>query len=124
MPFDGTGYQRRSTVLDKIDQVIRLLSDEQRWCKRRLQTREGRRCIVGALIAVDALILKEPIRVAIEQVTGEYYLKLEAFNDHAQTTHALVMKVLQQARAHIANSQETASQAERVPLKRFWDVFR
>jgi hypothetical protein len=43
MPFDGTGYQRRSTVLDKIDQVIRLLSDEQRWCKRRLQTSQGLR---------------------------------------------------------------------------------
>jgi hypothetical protein len=123
MPFDGTGYQRRSTVLDEIDQVIQLLSDEQRWCKRRLETRDGRRCIVGALIAVDALILKEPIRLAIVQVTGEYYLKLEAFSDHPKTTHALVMKVLQQARANIANSQETASQAERVPLKRFWDVF-
>jgi hypothetical protein len=124
MPFEGTRYQRRSEVLDKIGQVIQLLSDEQRWCKRQLVSFDGRRCILGALIAVDALTLKKPIRLAIEQVTGEYYFKLEAFNDHPQTTHALVMKVLQQARANIANSQETASQAERVPLKRFWDVFR
>jgi hypothetical protein len=123
MPFDGTGYQRRSEVLDKINQVIELLSDEQRWCKRRLETGDGRRCIVGALIAVDAPILNKPIRLAIVQVTGEH-LNLEAFNDHPKTTHALVMKVLQQARANIANSQATASQAERVPLKRFWDVFR
>ena len=111
MPFDGTGYQRRSEVLDKIDQVIQLLSDERRWCKRRLETRDGRRCIVGALIAVDALILKEPIRLAILQVTGEYYLKLEAFNDYPKTTHALVMRVLQKARENMARSQEPRSLA-------------
>lgn len=105
MPFDGISYERRLKALDKMNQVIQLLGDERRWCKRELETDDGRRCVVGALIAVDAdTLLKEPIRCAIEQVTGEYYLKVEAFNDHPQTTHALVIRVLEQARANIANA--------------------
>ena len=123
MPFDGTGYQRRSEVLDKMEQVIQLLSDEERWCKRQLVTFDGRRCIVGALIAVDALILKKPIRMAIEQVTGQYHLKIEAFNDHPHTTHAVVMKVLQQARENIAKAEETTSYAHHTHLPRFWHIF-
>jgi hypothetical protein len=125
MPFDGTGYERRAEVFDKMDQVIHLLSDERRWCKRELETDDGRRCIVGALIAVDAvMVLKKPIRLAIEQVTGEYYLKIEAFNDQPKTTHAVVMAVLQQARENIAYSKETASYLHHAPVIRFWDIFR
>jgi hypothetical protein len=125
MPFDGTSYERPLKALDKIDQVIQLLGDERRWCKRELETDDGRRCIVGALIAVDAAtLLKEPIRCAIEQVTGEYYLKVEAFNDHPQTTHSLVVRVLDQARANIANADSLAPHFDHVPPTRFWRNFR
>jgi hypothetical protein len=125
MPFDGTGHERNAEVLDKMDQVLHLLSDERRWCKRELETDDGRRCIVGALIAVDAvMVLKKPIRLAIEQVIGEYYLKIEAFNDHPNTTHAVVMAVLQQARENIACSRETAPRVNHAHVVRFWDIFR
>ena len=125
MPFDGTGYQRRVDALDKMDQVIQLLGDKRRWCKRRLETSDGRRCIVGALMAVDAVtVLKKPIQVAIEQVTGDYYVWIEAFNDHPKTTHAVVMSVLQRARENIAKAEETASYADHELLQSFCEVFR
>jgi hypothetical protein len=102
MPLDGTGYEGRIEALDKIDKVIDLLSDERRWCKRQLLTRDGRRCLLGAMMAVEATaVLKGPILVAIEQVTDRDYLRIELFNDHPRTTHAQVMAVLHQARENI-----------------------
>ena len=103
MPFDGTGYERRIQVLDKTDKVIALLSDPRRWCKNRLRSPDGRRCIVGALMDVDAEVeLVAPILLAIEQVTGRNYWWIQNFNDHPLTTHAEVVKVLWQARENIA----------------------
>ncbi len=102
MPFDGTGYERRIQVLDKMDKVIGLLSDERHWCKRRLRTPEERYCILGAIMEAEAEAeLKAPILLAIKQVTGRDHLRIEMFNDSSQTTHALVVKVLLQARENI-----------------------
>lgn len=102
MPFDGTGYEGRIEALDKMDKVIDLLSHEDRWCKQQLRSYDGRRCILGAMMASDAtIVLKEPILMAIKQVTGRDYLRIEMFNDHPLTTHALVLKVLDQARENI-----------------------
>jgi len=99
MPFDGTGYEGRVEALGKMDKVIDLLSDERRWCKKRLQTFDGRRCILGAMEAADATyVLKAPILRAIKQVTDRDYLRIEMFNDHPLTTHPLVVRVLHQAR--------------------------
>lgn len=102
MPFDGTGYEGRIECLEKMDKVIDLLSQEDRWCKQQLRSYDGRRCILGAMMASDAtIVLKEPILMAIKQVTGRDYLRIEMFNDHPLTTHTLVLKVLQQARENI-----------------------
>ncbi len=61
MPFDGTNYEGRIEALEKTDKVIDLLSDEARWCKRALRTRDGRRCIVAATMAADPMAqLKTP----------------------------------------------------------------
>lgn len=104
MPFDGIGYEGRIEALDKVDKVIDLLSREDRWCKQQLRSYDGRRCILGAMMAADATIaLKEPILLAIKQVTGRDYLRIEMFNDHPLTTHGLVVKVLHQARDNIVN---------------------
>jgi hypothetical protein len=104
MPFDGSTYEVRARSLSQIDKVIDLLSDERRWCKQRLQTPDGRYCILGAMKAVGAEIgLKAPILLAIEQVTGRYAVRIEMFNDHPRTTHAVVLKVLHQARQNIAD---------------------
>jgi hypothetical protein len=102
MPFDGTGYDGRIEALDKMDKVIDLLSREDRWCKQQLRSYDGRRCILGAMMAADAtIVLKEPILMAIKQVTGRDYLRIEMFNDHPLTTHGLVLKVLHQARDNV-----------------------
>src|SRR5580704_3413033 len=112
MPFDGIGYDGRIETLDKVDKVIDLLSREDRWCKQQLRSYDGRRCILGAMMAADATIaLKEPILLAIKQVTGRDYLRIEMFNDHPLTTHGLVVKVLNQARDNVVNGV-----AERQPV--------
>lgn len=49
---------------------------------------------------------------AIEQVTGCYYARIEAFNDEPQTTHAVVIKVLRQAREDILNAAITPRAVE------------
>jgi len=102
MPFDGTGFDGRNDALERMDKVIGLLSREDRWCKQQLRSYDGRRCILGAMMAADAtIVLKEPILLAIRQVTGRDYLRIEMFNDHPLTTHAMVVKVLNQARTNI-----------------------
>ena len=102
MPLDGTGYEDRFETLEKIDKVIELLGDERRWCQKQLQTLDGRRCILGAMKAADATyVLKAPILRAIKQVTGRNHLRIEVFNDHPLTTHALVVQVLHRARANV-----------------------
>jgi hypothetical protein len=102
MPFDGTGYEARIDALDKIDKVIDLLAREDRWCKQQLRSYDGRRCILGAMMAADATVaLKEPILLAIRQVTGRDYLRIEMFNDHPLTTHGLMLRVLHQARDNV-----------------------
>ncbi len=123
MPFDGTEYGCRVQVLEKMDKVIDLLSDERRWCKRQLRSPDGRSCILGAMKAVDAVAeLKAPILLAIEQVAG-HFCRIEDFNDHARTHHALVMKVLRQARENIL-TDSTAVRTQRVgALARLWSVF-
>jgi hypothetical protein len=104
MPFDGTGHEGRIDALDKMDKVIDLLSREDRWCKQQLRSYDGRRCILGAMMAADATIaLKEPILMAIKQVTGRDYLRIEMFNDHPLTSHATVVKVLGQARDNLVS---------------------
>ena len=102
MPFDGTGYEGRRDALHKIDDVIALLATKRKWCKHALETWDGRRCILGAIIAADAeTTLKEPVLRAIREVTGLSYRHIQSFNDDPATSHALVLRVLHQARENI-----------------------
>jgi hypothetical protein len=124
MPFDGTVYEGRVRSLDKMDKVIDLLSDETRWCKRKLQTPDGRYCIVGAMMAVDAVSeLRKPILLAIDQVTGRHYPSIETFNDHLLTTHALVLKVLGRARENMLSDSSTTAKQRVGAWARFGKVF-
>lgn len=122
MPFDGIGYEGRIDTLDKMDKVIDLLGREDRWCKQQLRSYDGRRCILGAMMAADATIaLKEPILLAIKQVTGRDYLRIEMFNDHPLTTHGLVVRVLHQARDNIVNGvMERAPAYASLPTSAWW----
>ncbi len=121
MPFDGTRYEGRIPALDKMDKVIDLLSDEKRWCQKQLRSPDGRYCILGAMEAAGGEVeLKRPILLAIEQVTGRSYARIEDFNDHPMTTHPLVVRVLWQARE---NTIIGAPQAARQRIGT-WALFR
>ena len=113
MPLDDTGWEKRIVPLDKIDRVIDLLATEDRWCQGHLVTRDGRRCIMGAVQEVngaDSLI--QPISLAIRQVTGRRFGRIERFNDDPATTHGLVVNVLFQARSNIISGVAASSDNE------------
>jgi hypothetical protein len=110
MPLDDLGFGRNVEALEKIDKVLELLATEDRWCKGKLISLDGRRCIIGALQAVDGTAaLIAPIRLAIHQVTGQAFRRIEVFNDHRSTTHALVIAVLLRARQNILYGVDEAS---------------
>ena len=130
MPFDGIGRDGRIDALDKLERVADLLAREDRWCKQQLRSYDGRRCILGAMMAVEAtVILKEPMLRAIKDVTGRDFLRIEMFNDHPSTSHGLVMKVLNQARSNLLRgiatpaAQTPAGWASFNPLARLRRVF-
>ena len=134
MPFDGTGYEGSVEALEKMDKVIDFLSDQRHWCKKQLQTPDGRRCILGAMNAADAThVLKAPILRAIKQLTGRDYQRIETFNDHPLTTHALVVRVLHQARENVlddlagrlaARERSTASSVSFGPAAYLFRILR
>lgn len=108
MPFDGSEreHDARWRILkeigDQLGEVEALLAREERWCKGVLETPDGRRCILGAMHAVHASRILEPVILsAIKEVTGRYYLRIDAFNDHRSTTHGLVLAVLEQAQGNV-----------------------
>ncbi len=102
MPLDDTQLRPTIALLDQIDRTIGFIDTPEKWCKQPLRTIDGRRCMLGAMMMANAEItLKEPIRLAIRQVTGRDYLRIEMFNDHPRTTHAMVLQALHQARANI-----------------------
>ena len=87
MPFDGVGLGLDDRV-GKIDKVIDLLGTSDRWCKGTLKTHDGRRCIRGAIMAVDGVGTLQPVVLrAINEVTGRHYRRIESFNDHPDTNH-------------------------------------
>jgi hypothetical protein len=117
MPFDGIHFE----ALEKIDKVIDLLAREDRWCKRQLRTYDGRRCILAAMIDADATaVLREPILLAIKQVTGHDYHKVEVFNDSPLTSHDLILRVLHQARDTVLSGRFAPPMASPVAASPSW----
>ena len=111
MPFDGLGFVADESVR-KLDAVINLLGTPDRWCKGALRSHDGRYCIRGAIRAVNGAELLEPaILQAIGQVAGRRFRRIEAFNDHPNTSHDQVVAVLARARHNIdiASSPGTAT---------------
>jgi hypothetical protein len=103
MPLDGTEIAFLGDhPLAKLGAVERLLASERQWCKGRMRDRDGRHCLVGAMQAVDARPLLEPIILrAAREVSGRHYWRVESFNDNPRTTHSDVLRVLRRAREHI-----------------------
>lgn len=118
MPFDPVHHELRLDALERIERVIDLLDSEERWCKGKLRTDEGRFCILGAVREADAeLLLYGPILRAIREVTGHAYRQIEKFNDSWLTTHALVIDVLERARQDL-ESGTAANTAAASPIFR------
>lgn len=103
MPLDGTELGLFGDhPLARLGAVERLLATEQQWCKGRLRDSDGRHCLVGAIQAVEARELLEPIILrAAREVGGKRYWRIEFFNDDPRTTHADVLRVLRRAREDI-----------------------
>ena len=103
MPYDGAGFEHPE--VRRPDAAIALIDTPEKWCKERLRTGDGRRCMLGALVEANAAIdmheMTSTILLAIKQVTGLNFLRIEAFNDHPKTTHATVMQVLSRARQNL-----------------------
>ena len=106
MPFDGAGFGYNES-LHKLDTVIDLLETPDRWCKGALRSHDGRYCIRGAIRGVSGSDVLEPaILQAISQVAGRRFRRIEAFNDHPQTTHDQVVSVLARARSNLGSNRE------------------
>ena len=103
MPLDGMELGAfGNSPLAKLGAVERLLINEQQWCKGRLRDKDGRLCLAGAMQAVEARRLLDPIILrAIREVGGKRYWRIEFFNDHPSTTHADVLRVLRRARENV-----------------------
>ncbi|HEY4469920.1 MAG TPA: hypothetical protein VGN21_02035 [Stellaceae bacterium] len=106
MPFDGAGFGYNES-LQKLDTVIDLLETPDRWCKGALRSHDGRYCIRGAIRAVSGSDVLEPaILQAIGQVANRRFRRIEAFNDHPNTTHDQVVTVLARARSNLGSNLE------------------
>jgi len=121
MPFDGAGFGYNES-LRKLDTVIDLLETPDRWCKGALRSHDGRYCIRGAIRAVSGSDVLEPaILQAIGQVAGRRFRRIEAFNDHPNTTHDQVVSVLARARSNLGNNLGAASRLRQPVLSlRAW----
>jgi hypothetical protein len=103
MPFDGAGFGYNES-LQKLDAIVDLLETPDRWCKGALRSHDGRYCIRGAIRAVSGSELLEPaILQAVGQVAGRRFRRIEAFNDHPNTTHDQVIAVLARVRSNLGS---------------------
>ena len=119
MPLDGTEFEAFGNgPLAKLGAVEGLLIDEKQWCKGKLRDKDGRYCLAGAVQAVEARQLLNPIILrAAREVSGKRYWRIESFNDHPGTTHADILRVLRRARENIIAGM---SEGNRRPWHKRW----
>jgi hypothetical protein len=112
MPLDGTDLGLFGNhPLAKLGAVESLLATEQQWCKGRLRDSDGRHCLAGAMQAVEARQILEPIILrAAREIGRKYYWRIEFFNDDPRTTHADILRVLRLARENIIDEIIDADQ--------------
>jgi hypothetical protein len=106
MPLDGSEFALlEDHPLAKLAAVERLIATRQQWCQGRMRDEQGRHCLVGAMEAVNARLMLEPIILrAAREIGGKRYWRIEFFNDDPRTTHADVLRVLRRARDNIIHS--------------------
>jgi hypothetical protein len=115
MPFDGREFIRQE-ALARIDVVIALIAEEERWCKGTLVNHQHQRCLLGAMIAAGAdELLKPLVLAAARELTGGDFRTIQSFNDARATTHANVIAALRRARENIELGRHVV--AELPPLQ-------
>ena len=116
MPFDGADFIPGQCLV-KLDAVIELLGDPDKWCKGRLRTSDGRYCLRGAILEARGVgLLEQPILQAIIDVTGCHSRRIESFNDDIHTDHELICTVLAHARDNLIAGRVTRSPRQRIYL--------
>jgi hypothetical protein len=115
MPFDGIGFVFDDR-LNKIDRVIDMLATPDKWCQRVLRSADGRYCLRGAINAAEGVALLPVVLRAINEVTGKRHFRIEAFNDHPDTDHVLMLRVLSRARDNLLG----ATACSRAPAPTGW----
>ena len=104
MPFDSAGFTNPDQRRQKLENVMRLVGNEDSWGKGTLKGSDGRYCVRGAIAAAGAVgVLEPPILQAINQVAGKFYARIEQFNDDPATNHAMVCRVLARAWDNLAD---------------------
>jgi hypothetical protein len=117
MPFDGVGFVSDKS-LQQIDAVIERLATPEKWCKGALRSHDGRYCIRGAVRAVGAAEVLEPVILqAIGEVAGKRFCRIESFNDHPNTSHAQVLAVLDRARDNLASGNRGVATSRVEPAR-------
>jgi hypothetical protein len=115
MPFDGVYDPRKQYLLEKLEAVSVLLASEDVWCQQRLRDRNGRRCLLGALIDARArTILYRPVLKAAIAETGRDYTRIESFNDDPATTFATIRAVLDSVQGQILTGQVPDGPLQRI----------
>jgi hypothetical protein len=108
MPFDGRDLEIHNPAVRKVDRAIDLLRNEDRWCKNRLRTTDGKRCLLAALLDARARRLSTSVLAAAKELTGKTYSRVESFNDDDATHHGLVLAVLRRAREDLLLTHATS----------------
>jgi hypothetical protein len=123
MPFDGVGLSA-DEYSQKIDAVIDLLGNPERWGKGSFRTPDGRYCLRGAIRTVDKNeVLGPTILEAARQVTGKNYYNIERFNDSHWTDHSMVLTVLSRAQENVSAGRLVMSSTTAIRVsrpRRYW----
>src|SRR3984957_9815085 len=98
MPFDGLGYVSTTAKVLTIGRA--LIEDRKDWVQRRYETRDGRRCAVGALRGASRLLnMHGPqsgantILLAVAMSRG--FNDIESMNDNS--SHRQVLSAFDEA---------------------------
>lgn len=98
MAFEGDIQTYAPTEVDEVGQIIlkarELLSDPAKWCQGRAANDRGARCIIGALWELDDEAAQLRALRRIRKLAGT---SIVLFNDDPNTTHAMVLDLLDRA---------------------------
>jgi len=96
MPADTTGK-----ALQMLDLMLEFFADGNHWARGRYHERDGRHCLVGAVLYLSAKhgLLRAPVMSLLEAALPRRQIGLIAFNDRLCRSAAELRSVILKARA-------------------------